>query len=56
MQLLYILQGEYASQHNDFGKVVEVINSTFSKIGYDHFNLEDDVFRDFLQRKLEQWQ
>ena len=51
-QLIYILQSEYSSANGGEGKVEEKIDFSFSRVGFDMFNTEDDGFISFLKSKL----
>ena len=48
-QLIYNLQGGYSHENEGVGKVEEVIEKGFSKIGFDLFNLEDEQFIQYLR-------
>lgn len=48
-QLIYILQSGYSHANDDVGKVEEVVDSSYSRIGFDLFNLEDDSFINYLR-------
>ena len=52
LQLIYNIQREYSLQNNGAGKVEEVVDSAFSRVGFDHFSVEDDSFIAFLKEKL----
>jgi len=48
-QLIYILQSDYSHANDNVGKVEEIVDSTYSRIGFDLFNLEDDSFITYLR-------
>ena len=50
-QLMFNLQSEYSQQNDGVGRVERVEEDGFTKVGYDLFNLEDDVFTQFLREK-----
>ena len=50
-QLMYILQSGYSHANDNVGKVEEVVDSSYSQIGFDLFNLEDDSFINYLRDK-----
>ncbi len=50
-QLMFNLQSEYSQQNDGVGRVERVEKDGFTKVGYDLFNLEDDVFTQFLREK-----
>lgn len=50
-QLMYILQSGYSHENDDVGKVEEAVDSSYSRIGFDLFNLEDDSFISYLRGK-----
>jgi hypothetical protein len=52
-QLIYILQSEYSESNDQIGKVESMGFDGFKKVGYDLFNLEDDLFQKYLQRSLD---
>lgn len=52
-QLMYILQAEYSESNNQMGKVESVEFDGFKTVGYDLFNLEDESFKNYLQRSLD---
>ena len=51
-QLIYNLQHSYSQDNDDAGKVEEVIDRGFSRIGFDLFNTEDDSFMEYLRRQV----
>lgn len=48
-QLLYILQRDYSDKNNGVGEVKEIKADDFTRIGFDFFNVEDDVFIGYLR-------
>ena len=50
-QLIYILQSEYANSKDGIGRIKEVSEDGFERIGFDLFNVEDDDFIEFLKKK-----
>ncbi|WP_196140656.1 DUF1040 family protein [Aliikangiella sp. G2MR2-5] len=52
MQLIYNLQREFSSLNNGLGKVEEKVDDSYSIVGFDLFNLEDDKFLEFLENKV----
>jgi len=52
MQLLYILQLSFSQGNNNVGKVEESVDKSFSRIGFDLFNTEDEAFKEFLENYL----
>jgi hypothetical protein len=52
MQLLYILQSSFSQKNMDVGKVEERVDKTYSRIGFDLFNIEDKEFKIFLENYL----
>lgn len=48
-QLIYILQSGYSQANSGIGRVEEVIDRDFSITGFDLFNLEDDLFVEYLR-------
>jgi len=50
-QLIYILQSGYSYANDNVGKVEEFVDSSYSRIGFDLFNLEDDSFVNYLRDK-----
>lgn len=53
-QLMYNLQSEYSHENGDIGKVEEVVDKGFSRVGFDLFNLEDESFIALLQKTLKE--
>ena len=53
-QLLYILQNEYSEANNGLGKVESIGKDGFKKIGFDLFNVEDQLFQEYLEKSLKQ--
>lgn len=51
-QLLYSLQSGYSYENDNVGKVEEVIDPSYSRIGFDLFNLEDDLFVSYLRNRV----
>lgn len=51
-QLIYNLQSTFTHHNSGVGKITEVESDGFERIGYDMFNVEDDVLIDFLQTYL----
>jgi len=49
MQLIYLLQNGYSYKHGNIGKVESEETEGFAHIGYDLFNLEDDLLIQYLQ-------
>ena len=52
MQLLYVLQSSFSQKNMDAGKVEERVDKTYSRIGFDLFNIEDKEFKIFLENYL----
>ncbi|MBC3882157.1 DUF1040 family protein [Undibacterium sp. LX40W] len=52
MQLLYTLQSSVSQKNMDVGKVEERVDKTYSRIGFDLFNIEDKEFKIFLENYL----
>jgi len=52
-QLMYILQSEYSESHDQIGKVESKEVDGLKTIGFDLFNLEDDRFKNYLEKTLE---
>lgn len=52
-QLLYILQSEFSEAKGGVGKVESSESDGFKNTGYDLFNLEDDIFKKYLQNSLD---
>ena len=52
MQLLYVLQSSFSQKNMDVGKVEERVDKTYSRIGFDLFNIEDKEFKIFLENYL----
>ena len=52
MQLLYTLQSSFSQKNMDVGKVEERVDKTYSRIGFDLFNIEDKEFKIFLENYL----
>ncbi len=50
-QLIYILQNEFSATHSNEGKISAPGSDGFDRIGFDLFNVEDDLFLDFLRSK-----
>ena len=48
-QLLYILMGKWTDNHDGRGKVVRELEDDYPWVGYDLFNVEDDLFIEFLR-------
>ncbi len=53
-QLVYNLQSEFSIENDGKGQVTEISQEGTESIGYDLFYIEDDVFIQFLERKLAQ--
>ncbi|EKB1966238.1 TPA: hypothetical protein NKA96_004831 [Vibrio parahaemolyticus] len=53
-QLMYNLQSEFSFENDGKGQVTEISQEGIESIGYDLFYIEDDVFIQFLERKLTQ--
>lgn len=51
-QLLYILQSEYSQKNGNVGKVENIEEDGFTRVGYDLFNTKDEQFITFLQDKV----
>ncbi|TDF35470.1 hypothetical protein EYS14_18805 [Alteromonadaceae bacterium M269] len=51
-QLIYNLQRGYSQENKDIGKIEEVIDDGFSRVGFDLFNLEDDSFIEYLRKQV----
>lgn len=47
-QLIYNLQNGFSLKDNDAGKINEIQNDGFLKVGFDLFYLEDDEFIKYL--------
>jgi len=52
-QLIYNLQGGYSHVNNGEGKVEEVVDERYSRVGFDLFNLEDEKFIQYLNKYLD---
>ena len=50
-QLIYNLQSGYSQNNEGLGRVEEVVDKTYSRVGFDLFNLEDDAFIEHLRRE-----
>lgn len=48
-QLIYTLQSRFSLQNNNVGKIELVEEDGFIKVGYDLFNIEDNLFVKFLE-------
>ncbi len=51
-QLIYNLQCSYSQQNGGMGKVEEIVDKDFSRIGYDLYNLADSAFEKFLRKQV----
>lgn len=49
MQLIYVLQAEFAKSENGWGKVVVIDEDGSQRVGFDLFNLEDDALKILLE-------
>lgn len=49
MQLIYNLQSGYSFNNSDLGKIQEIENDGFSRIGFDLFNIEDESILEYLK-------
>ncbi|MFZ6749045.1 hypothetical protein [Undibacterium sp. Ren11W] len=52
MQLIYVLQSSFSQKNKAVGKVVERMDETYLRIGFDLFNTEDEEFKIFLENYL----
>ncbi len=52
MQLIYVLQAAYSKKNDGVGRVEEKVDATYSKVGFDLFNVEDDDLKLFLENYL----
>ncbi|EHH2504894.1 TPA: DUF1040 family protein [Vibrio parahaemolyticus] len=53
-QLIYNLQREFSLENDGKGKITEISQEGIQHVGYDLFYIEDDIFIQFLERKLTQ--
>ncbi len=53
-QLIYVLQSRYSNENGDIGKIEEIENDGFSRIGFDLFNTKDKQLIDFLTKISEE--
>jgi hypothetical protein len=51
-QLIYTLHSGYSQANDNVGKVEEVVDPTYSRIGFDLFNLEDETFIKYLRDQV----
>jgi hypothetical protein len=51
-QLIYALHSGYSLANDNVGKVEEVVDPTYSRVGFDLFNLEDEAFLSYLREKV----
>lgn len=51
-QLLYNLQSQFAGENEGRGRITEAREDGSSRVGFNLFSLEDDVFLKFLRSKL----
>lgn len=52
-QLIYNLQSDYSHENGGIGKVEERIDKSFSRVGFDLFNLDDKDFIEYLRKKTQ---
>ena len=52
LQLIYVLQSGFSKENKTIGKVEERVDETYSRIGFDLFNTEDEKFKLFLENYL----
>ncbi|HHF2906447.1 TPA: hypothetical protein ACPJZ5_004283 [Vibrio diabolicus] len=55
-QLIYNLQREFSLENDGKGQITEISQEGIQHVGYDLFYIEDDIFIQFLERKLTQQQ
>ncbi len=55
-QLMYSLQREFSLENYGKGQIMEISKGGIQHVGYDLFYIEDDIFIQFLERKLTQQQ
>ncbi|MCR9965793.1 hypothetical protein [Vibrio antiquarius] len=55
-QLMYNLQREFSLENDGKGQITEISQESIQHVGYDLFYIEDDIFIQFLERKLTQQQ
>ncbi|EGQ7663326.1 hypothetical protein [Vibrio parahaemolyticus] len=55
-QLMYNLQREFSLENDGKGQITEISQEGIQHVGYDLFYIEDDIFIQFLERKLTQQQ
>ncbi|ANB97527.1 hypothetical protein [Vibrio parahaemolyticus] len=55
-QLMYNLQRECLLENDGKGQITEISQEGIQHVGYDLFYIEDDIFIQFLERKLTQKQ
>jgi len=48
-QLIYNLQSGYSHSNGEVGKITEPEVDGFARVGFDLFNLEDDLFLEYLR-------
>ncbi len=53
-QLMYNLQREFSLENDGKGQITEISQEGIQLVGYDLFYIEDDIFIQFLERKLTQ--
>lgn len=53
-QLIYNLQREFSLENDGKGQITEISQEGIQHVGYDLFYIEDDIFIQFLERKLTQ--
>ncbi|EPS8830559.1 DUF1040 family protein [Vibrio parahaemolyticus] len=53
-QLMYNLQREFSFENDCKGQVKDISQEDIQHVGYDLFYIEDDIFIQFLERKLMQ--
>ncbi|ODW12906.1 hypothetical protein BBL81_04945 [Vibrio parahaemolyticus] len=53
-QLIYNLQREFSLENDGKGQIMEISQEGIQHVGYDLFYIEDDIFIQFLERKLTQ--
>lgn len=53
-QLIYNLQREFSLENDGIGQITEISQEGIQHVGYDLFYIEDDIFIQFLERKLTQ--
>ncbi|EGR3402342.1 hypothetical protein DMN98_03450 [Vibrio parahaemolyticus] len=51
-QLVYNLQREFSLENDGKGQITEISQDGIQHVGYDLFYIEDDIFIQFLERKI----